>query len=210
MMITRMRSGTRRCLYAMFAALLLTAPDPTPAREIIYKTTDENGEITYTNIPLDDAEAEKIEIVDMPEISIIPASRVSEFAGMSDPMRPADYQEESPFFSETENGNGNFYTLSIAQPEHNTAVPITGAAVQVELAVEPPLDVAAGHRIEILVDGAISTKTRETSLSLPGLDRGAHQLQARIVNDQNEVVQTTNTVTFFALQPTVFPHSSAR
>ncbi len=196
-------------IYAVSVALLVTAHIGLRAEEKIYKTVDELGVTTYTNVQ----PAPGVEAIDMPAISVIPARELGPLP-MQDPMRPQNelLQLSENTFSETGRAErrGNIYNLEIVKPEQNETVSITGSAVEVELELQPPLDVAAGHRIEIVVDGAVSTETRDTEVSLPGLDRGTHQLTARIVNDTDEVVQSTNTVTFYAQQPVVFPNSAVR
>ncbi len=188
--------------YVVCAVLAVSVPATMYAAEKIYKTTDEYGVPLYTNQPEEGAVA-----VDMPELSVIPAPVYDE-STMQDPMRPDLELAEDTTREAATPRRGNIYNLSIVQPENNETVSIAGATVQVELNLEPPLNVAAGHRIQIIVDGAVSTETRQTRISLPGLDRGEHQLLAVVVNDRDEVVQSTNTVTFYAQQHVVFPDSA--
>lgn len=194
--------------YAFYVIMFGLAPAYMCAADKIYKTTDEYGVPLYTNIPQEPG----AQAIDVPELSIIPPPE-RDAAAMRDPMRPplelaADTSRETE--RSAAGNSGNNYNLSIVSPRPNETVPIAGSAVQVDLALQPPLDVEAGHRIEIIVDGAVSHVTRDTELSLPGLDRGSHQLSARIVNDLDEVVQSSNTVTFHAQQPVVFPNSAGR
>jgi hypothetical protein len=196
-------------IYAVCTALLVITHYAARAEEKIYKTVDEFGVTTYTNVQ----PAPGVKAIDMPDISVIPARDLGPIP-MRDPMQPQNepLQLSENTFRETRQNDrrGNIYNLDIVKPEHNETVSITGSTVQVKLDLQPPLDVAAGHRIEIVVDGTVSTETRDTEVSLPGLDRGSHQLMARIVNDTGEVVQSTNTITFHAQQPVVFPNSAGR
>jgi hypothetical protein len=196
-------------IYAVCAALLVVTHSAARAEEKIYKTVDRDGVTTYTNVQ----PAPGVEAIDMPDISVIPARELGP-RPMRDPMRPQNepLQLSENTFRETGqvDRRGSIYNLDILKPAHNETVSITGSAVEVELDLQPALDVAAGHRIEIVVDGAVGTETRDTEVSLPGLDRGSHQLMARIVTDTGEVVQSTNTITFYAQQPVVFPNSAGR
>jgi hypothetical protein len=200
-------------IYAVCTTLLVATHYGVRAEEKIYKTVDADGVTTYTNVQ----PAPGVEAIDMPDISIIPARELGPMP-MRDPMRPLDGQmqlSENTFQETGRNDNrndrrGNIYNLSIARPRHNETVQIAGSPVEVELELQPPLDVAAGHRIEIVVDGTVSKEARDTEISLAGLDRGSHQLMARIVTDTGEVVESTNTVTFHAQQPVVFPNSAGR
>lgn len=192
-------------VYAFYAIIWSAAPAYMYAADKIYKTTDEYGVPFYSNLP----PGPGAKAIDMPELSIIPPPERDRDT-LSDPMRPplelaADTTREAE-----RRIVGNNYKLDIVSPRHNENVPIAGNVVQVQLALEPPLDVEAGHRIEIVVDGAVSQVARDTEVSLPGLDRGSHQLMARIVNDLDEVVQSTNPITFHAQQPVVFPNSAGR
>jgi hypothetical protein len=175
------------------------------AADKIYKTTDEYGATLYSNVaPGPDAEE-----VDVPQLSIIPPPEYDE-ESMQDPMRPPLELAQDTSQETRKTRSGNIYKLDIVQPENNQTVPIAGSTVQVELDMQPPLDVTAGHRIEIVVDGVVSKETRDTRVSLPGLDRGAHQVMARIVNDTDDVVQSTRTVNFYAQQEVVSPNSTVR
>lgn len=191
--------------YAFYVIMGSAAPAYMYAADKIYKSVDEYGVPVYSNTP----PRPGAEAVDVPGLSIIPPPE-RDTSIMRDPMRPPlELAEDTS--REMERGiTGNNYNLRIVDPRHDEIVPVAGATVQVELALEPPLDVEAGHRIEIVVDGAVSQVTRETEVSLPGLDRGAHQLRARVVNDRDEVVQSSNTITFYAQQPVVFPNSAGR
>jgi hypothetical protein len=200
-------------IYAVCTALLLVTHHTARAEEKIYKTVDDLGVTTYTNIQ----PSPGVKAIDMPAISVIPARNLGPMP-MRDPMRPQNepLQLSGNTFQETGRNDtrndrrGNIYNLSIARPQHNETVQIAGSPVEVELDLQPSLDVAAGHRIEIVVDGAVSREVRDTEISLAGLDRGSHQLMARIVTDTGEVVESTNTVTFYAQQPVVFPNSAGR
>lgn len=191
--------------YAFYAIMWSSAPAYMYAADKIYKTTDEYGVPVYSNTPPGpDAKA-----IDMPELSIIPPPERDREA-LRDPMQPPLELAQDTTRETERRIIGNNYKLDIVSPRHNETVPIDGNIVQVELDLQPPLDVGAGHRIEIVVDGAVSQVTRETEISLPGLDRGSHLLIARIVNDLDEVVQSTRPITFHAQQPVTFPNSAGR
>lgn len=191
--------------YAFWLVLGVWLSTSLYAADKIYKSIDESGVPLYSNTPPEPGAV----AIDVPEISIIPAPDYAD-APMRDPMRPPLELAQDMSQETRKTGNGNIYNLDIVQPENNQTVPIAGSIVQVELDMQPPLDVAAGHRIEIVVDGVVSKETRETRVSLPGLDRGSHQVMARIVNDRDEVVQSTKTVTFYAQQSAVSPNSAVR
>jgi hypothetical protein len=185
--------------YAFYVIMWGMAPAYMYAAEKIYKTTDEYGATLYTNTP----PGPGAQAIDVPELSVIPPRELDDSA-LEDPMRPQLQLAEDTTRQEENIPVGNNYNLDIVNPRQNETVPITGSIVQLVLSLDPPLDVDAGHRIEVVVDGAVSYVTRDTRVSLPGLDRGSHQLTAQVVNDEGDVLQSTQTVTFYAQQPTVY------
>jgi hypothetical protein len=199
--MSRKKTGWNAYVVCTFFAV--SVPATMHAADRIYKTTDEYGIPEYSN-----TQEPGSVVVDVPEISVIPAPQPYDESTMRDPMQPPLELAQDTTRQEVRQRSGNIYNLQIVKPENNETVSIAGATVQVELALDPPLDVAAGHRIQVVVDGVVSTETRQTRISLPGLDRGGHQLEVRVVNDRDEVVQSTNAITFFAQQPVVFPSAS--
>jgi hypothetical protein len=192
-------------VYVFYTVMWAAAPAYMYAADKIYKSTDEYGVPLYSNTP----PAPGAEAIDMPGLSIIPPPG-RDRENLRDPMRPP-LELAADTTRETQGSAvGNNYKLVIVSPRDDETVPIAGNVVRVELALEPPLDVDAGHRIEIVVNGAVSRVTRDMEVSLPGLDRGSHQLMARVVNNLDEVVQSTNTITFHAQQPAVLPNSAGR
>ncbi|HEX5055597.1 MAG TPA: DUF4124 domain-containing protein [Gammaproteobacteria bacterium] len=186
--------------YAFYVIMCGSAPAYMYAAEKIYKTTDEYGVPLYTNTP----PGPGAKAIDMPELSVIPPPEQDESA-MEDPMRPQmQLAEDTTQREESAAVVGNNYNLDILNPRQNETVPINGSIVQLVLSVDPPLDVDAGHRIEVIVDGAVSYVTRDTRISLPGLDRGSHQLMAQVVNDDGDVLQNTKTITFYAQQAAAY------
>jgi hypothetical protein len=192
-------------IYAICTALLVVTHYAARAEDKIYKSVDELGVTTYSNVQ----PAPGVEAIDMPDISVIPARDVSTMP-MRDPMQPLQLSENTFRESKQEDRGRNIYNVFILKPEHNDTVPITGSAFEVELDVQPPLDVEAGHRIEIILDGAVTTETQDTEVRLPGLDRGSHQLMARVVTDSDEVVRSSDTITFYAQQPVVSQNNAER
>lgn len=191
-------------LYVFCAVLFTTGGASLYAADKIYKTTDEYGVPLYSNIPPGPGAEE----VDVPQLSIIPPPGSDE--PMRDPMQPPLELAQDTTRENERPRSGNIYKLSIVRPEQDEVVQVAGTPLQVQLNLEPPLDVAAGHRIEIVVDGEVSAETSQTRVSLPGLDRGEHRLSVRVVNDRDEVVQSTNAVAFFAQQPVIFPGNADR
>lgn len=171
-----------------FVILLLVCWGLSPiasAQSTVFKTKDENGNTVYTDQASEQAEEIK---VDTPQTFTAPKPVTS----------------LSPKPKEVETGPA-YKSLMITSPEHDTAIRNNAGNITVTLSVEPALQ--PNHSIEVLVDGVVaSTKASSAPVSLTNLDRGTHQFQARIVeNESGEILQTSNSVSTTLLRVSIIP-----
>lgn len=98
--------------------------------------------------------------------------------------------------------NHQYEQLVIILPTHQTTVFDNAGHVDVKLLMSPALALAEGDTIELFFDGAPAATARKTATGfvLEKIERGSHQLQARIVNQAGQTVIASEPVTFFMWQ----------
>lgn len=151
----------------------------------IYRTTDAQGNVVFTDNPERGGEP-----VELAPLTVVPsrgetgAARVVPPASEIEPARPGQ-----PFMP--------YDSFRILSPAHEQAFPVGHAGnVQVELAVEPAL--REDHRVQLLVDGRVSQSAlHATTFMLANLNPGEHVLQAELLDASGQVRHRTSPVTIY-------------
>ena len=158
------------------ALLVLASGSGEPAK--IYKWTDNQGNVTYSDSPRQGAQ-----VLDLPTepAGIIPAKRTPP------PGRPP-----GPAYG----------TLILASPSEGQILQDPSGRVSVSLAVEPPLRVSQGDAIRLKLDGqTVEPRYTEGEVAIPDVPRGTHTLQAEVVNPAGTVLIASASVTFHVHEP---------
>ncbi|WP_189471204.1 DUF4124 domain-containing protein [Litchfieldella qijiaojingensis] len=179
-----------RLIGLVFGLCLPLAASATP----IYRGTDAQGNVIFTDRPLPGAER-----VELPPVTVVPSRKLQ----LSEPSREADRdrmrREETaplpPFMPYT--------TFRITSPGDGETLP-TGYAgnVRVELNIEPEL--RRDNRVRLLVDDRVSQTARHTStFMLTNLERGEHELRAELLDTNGEVRHLSAPVTLYVQRASV-------
>lgn len=96
-------------------------------------------------------------------------------------------------------GEAVAYTaIEIARPEAEETIHDNAGTVEVALSLSPPLQAEFGHRVKVFLDGVALPETRtESGFTLTEIDRGAHTLQAAVVDSAGHALITSAPVTFY-------------
>ncbi len=165
---------------ALLWALLLLAPALAQAAKV-YKWTDDQGNIIYSDSPRPGAE----EI----EVPTEPAGIV--------PVPP----EKVPPAQEAVSGDG-YGTLIVASPSNDQIIDDPSGTVTVSLAVEPPLRTRRGDTVRLSLDGqTLDTRYTGSAIAIPGVPRGTHTLYAEVVDRAGTVLISSAPVTFHVQAP---------
>jgi hypothetical protein len=158
----------------------------------VYKSVDAQGNVVYTDEPGGDAKP-----VQLPPLSTVPAPEYKSSARSSADNKPsaaADYQQ-----------------INIVSPTEDATLRDNTGAVPVNVVVEPELDSAAGHRYRYYLDGQAQGKpTASGQISFANLDRGAHTVEAAVVDSAGRELIRSSSVQFFLHRQSVnFPRGPA-
>lgn len=154
----------------------------------IYRTTDEEGNVVYTDKPpSDDAEP-----VELDPITTVPAVET----GASGDGEAAE--------SGAESARVDYEALEFLYPTPDQVIRHNGGQVPFRLALRPEEAALAGtHRVEILLDGSVAARARALEITVGPVNRGPHEVSARVVDAAGNVLARAPTVNFFLLRHSV-------
>ena len=83
--------------------------------------------------------------------------------------------------------------FAIASPSNDATIRDNAGNIQVAFDIRPAL--AVGHKVQLLLDGAVISESRGVIQSAANVDRGTHSITAKIVDANNRVIKTASPVT---------------
>jgi len=166
-----------KILIQRFLVLLITFT--CSAHASLYKGLDEEGNVTYSDTPFENAEK-----MTPPPITVLDAPKKAPAAA------PKAEKEGSDKVVET-----TYKNFKISAPKNGQTiwnVPDLTVAVQ----MTPSLNTEQGHTVWLLMDGKILAKNSRSMLMQIGrADRGQHKLQAQIRNKKGKVINKSKSIT---------------
>jgi len=180
------RVPARRCGVLLLTALLMST---TLAASEIYRTEDEDGNVTFTDQPpSDDAEP-----MPLGEINII------EPAAERNANRPATGSSGA----EDEQPAPDYDGVRIVFPPAGEATRRVTGEVPVRVELEPgDAELAAGYEVRIDVDGNEAGRAQSTQVRVGPLDPGPHDLRAAVVAPNGSTVVESETLRFYLIRQT--------
>ncbi len=86
-----------------------------------------------------------------------------------------------------------YFAVAILKPNDEEAIRANSGSFPVELASQPALDTASGHRYVVIVDGEKHAEGSSPNITLRDMGRGAHTISAEIWDDSDNIlVSSTN------------------
>ena len=165
--------------------LLLTLLLPWAASAQIYRTTDEQGNVVFTDRP--PASSTTAEPVELPETNTTPAT----------PVRPRP--KPTPAAEEPE---GSGISVAIKIPANETTIPMGPGNFSVNVAVEPALP--GGTSLQLYMDGIPWGDAQQgTSWALSNVFRGAHDITVAVVDSQGQHLASSDPVRVYVMRPSI-------
>lgn len=157
-----------------------------PGAAKIYKWTDDQGNVHYSDEPAPGSKA-----VDLPPATVYEAPKPS-----ARPAAPAGGQQQGQQSPQT-----GYSEFSIAAPADQATIRGTQQTITVTIAMDPAL--RAGQRIRLEMDGETVASGRQTQFQVHPVYRGTHKFRAVVEDAEGNTVAETPTVTIYKHQPSV-------
>ena len=179
-----------KCKRLGFICLLLVAFSSCTFAEI-YRSTDEDGTVVYSDQP-----HSKSEVVSLPSVNIAAPSNAQNTNGTTDSTTAT--KKKIPYTQ-----------FKITSPKDQDTFQ-NATEIPVDIAITPALQ--EGDKIQFYLDGkAVSEPIASTSYSIPKIkgteeiiERGSHEITANLLDEQGETIKTTPSVTIYAHYVTRF------
>lgn len=165
------------------ALAFLTFLVSTPLLAEVYKSTDAEGNVIYTDRPPSkDAEA-----VDIPPPTTYTPVKI--------PKAPATQSKPAP------QGFKGYKSVRISSPEHDSTLTDPSGRLELTIAIEPGLQ--PDHKIRILMDSEQKAEQNSTSFIFENLNRGSHTFQAFVVDTMGRAIDLSEPITVHIHRPSV-------
>lgn len=161
----------------------------------VYKTVDEEGNVTYTDTPPGDGSK---------PIKLAPIS-VIEAPGYEQPEKAAADGAEGEEGKEMSLRylRKNYADFAIVAPQQEESVWNPESAMTV--AWNTRFKLQPGMQVTIYVDGKQQARTTEQIIAVTErLDRGEHRVEAQLTDAKNRKIATAEPVTFFVRRPGLY------
>ncbi|MBV1931997.1 MAG: DUF4124 domain-containing protein [Porticoccaceae bacterium] len=144
----------------------------------VFKTVDEQGNVTFTDNPPADGDSREIKIRPInTQASTAPTGKIAE-------KKPEEEGKEVPY-------SASFIT----QPLNQSTVPPGQTEVVVQISLKPPLQ--TGHVVKLFHNGQARPPATSTRFTLTDLIRGEHKVRAQIFGVNGNRKAETQTITFY-------------
>jgi Domain of unknown function (DUF4124) len=168
----------------LLLALLLV---PLVSSGQIYRSTDEHGNVTYSDAPPPGTTGEQVELRQTNTTPPPPSSQV--------PTQP----QSRPVQTEPE---AITYRVSITAPANDTTIPMGPGNFAVSASVQPAL--GQDVQLQLLVDGdPWGDPQQGTSWSLTNVFRGAHDLTVAVIGAAGKQLAVSGPIRVYVLRPSI-------
>jgi len=164
-------------LLISLAVLSLIVPSMASAK--LYKCKDENGEVVYTDRECKDGKGEELKLAPFStyKSNIVPVP----IAAKQEPKDPA----------------ASYTSFKIIQPKGDELVISFTSNVNVAYKLKGPLLSLKGHKFAISLNGEkLKSRGVTNQIRLDSVNPGTHTLQVFVVDKEDKVIKSSNTVTF--------------
>lgn len=163
--------------YCLVGLLLMSAP----LQADIYKWTDPNGDVHFSDKPHEGSEK-----IELPPTQTYSGPANAEEAPLSAPLIPSINQPAHIEYSQ----------LGFLQPTDQSTLRDNQGNLSVSVEMTPNLQ--PGDTLSLLLDGGIIGKPQtNTTFTLSNVNRGSHTLIVQIQNEQGAVLKVSQPITVF-------------
>lgn len=163
----------------------------------VYKQTDADGNVTYSDIPQKNANVMVIPetpVVTTPQTKNIPAAGPNTPSSSTETAADTERKPYTVFSISSPNDQVTF--------QNEREIPVT---IQLEPALQE------GDKIQIYVDGnPYGEPVASTQIQVNQLERGTHTLTAILLDKKNAIVKTSKTITIFIQYARLGPNNVSK
>lgn len=148
----------------------------------LYRSIDEYGNVSYSDMP-----SENAELIELKELSTYTPTPI--------PTK-VDVITEDIVELEQDLTPPN-YKISIASPEQNESIWDGGGTVTIAVNISPALNSERADQIVFKLDGQrVGEPQSSTSFTLTNIDRGSHIVVASVVDKAGKVMKNSKSILF--------------
>ncbi len=161
-----------------------------PAFAEIYKWTDESGRVVFGDRPPEDSSVQSVTVQPTQTFQSAPPS---EFKSTM-----TEREEQAAI----EKAKANKYkSVSIVSPQDDEGVRSNPGNITIQFTSSPALNVEAGDRFQLMMDGTPVLTSDKTSVILTNVDRGTHTIQVNIISGESgKPIKSSKPSTFHMLR----------
>ncbi len=154
--------------YILLSLALIT----TPILAGVYKYTDENGNVVFTDAPPVEQQTEE---VDLPELQT------------SEKYRPSGSTYRAPSSNKSGKRSGAQARFDfVLTPEDGATIRANGGEITASVNISPTPEIPI--TVNFYVDGALVAESSSTSATIQGLNRGSHTIEAELIASDTGMV----------------------
>lgn len=174
----------RALSFLLFIVLL-----PGLASAAVYKWTDADGMVHFTDTPREGAE----------EVYVAPAQTYTPA-----PLPPITPRPETP-------PPPVAYTrFELTSPAQEATLRDNTGDITVNFVMEPALKVGRGHKLVVLLDGQAQPPVKANTVVVKNVPRGTHSLQGQILDSRGEVLMASQSITVYLFRQSILAPNRAR
>lgn len=175
---------------ARLFALFLVLAVPAVSANSIYRTTDADGNVVFTDAP--PADGSKVESVGVQRTNTAaPPQHIPQYQPGDDENTEAKEAEKAPL-----------YNIVIASPANETTIPMGPGNFSVTVLVEPDLE--KYESLQLFVDDTPRGSPQLSPIwDLTNVFRGAHDITVGVLNREGEILAMSDPVRVYVLRPSI-------
>ena len=171
---------TTRAIF--FLAIVCAAP----VTAEVYRTIDENGNVTFSNLPTKGAER-----VQLKPLSVYSAPVVKAVSNKT--------------ISVPDDKASHYESVEILSPKAEETLRSNPGNITIVAGSKPALDSKSGHRFQFFLDGKPIGKPQSAeTMTINAVDRGEHKVAVAIVDAKGKQLLRSKESVFFLHRQTVF------
>lgn len=169
---------------AFVAGTLALAALPLSAE--VYRQVDSQGNVTYTDEPVEGTEAEKIKVKPVTTVTLPKLEAV---------------REPEKLRQKVEKEGAIYDSVTFLAPGHNEAFHSGSGDVEFQVTSSPTL--RGSHKYEVTLDGQPVGQSASGSVMVRNVYRGTHKAGVNIVDSNGVTIKSGETITFTIHRPSV-------